>query len=37
MVYLVDPKSTSVCQNRCKPFCRIKPCYGVPTCRQIEA
>lgn len=34
MVYLVDPKKP-VCENRCTPFCHIKPCYGVPTCRQI--
>lgn len=39
MVYLVDPKVTCL-TNRCRPvcgvYCGIKPCYGVPTCRQIE-
>ena len=35
MLYLVDPKNKPTCESRCRPFCHIKPCYGVPTCRQI--
>lgn len=28
MIYLVDPQDTKL--GFCKPFCKIKPLYGVP-------
>jgi len=28
MVYLIEPQEAS--QKRCRPFCGIKPLYGVP-------
>jgi hypothetical protein len=38
MVYLVDPKQINC--SKCRPVCPldlVKPLYGVPLCRQIEA
>jgi hypothetical protein len=29
MIYIIDPKLASI--KPCPAFCRIKPCYGLPT------
>ena len=30
MIYLIDPKGVLTDSVRCRPFCGIKPLYGVP-------